>query len=288
MTSNDVEPCLSKSGPSGLNTVDDVTLAYMVNTSQYEKYLKKNHIGYDSVFKRDIRFYRKRIISLTKDLFKNQNETDQNQNLDVTMVGAFNMYMRACISYLKFSDQSETIQKCYVCLGITDDNSINQNQTNENVKNQKCICKNENGNKLFELHKANELCFKPKEVKKITLDNYVIRKNVKKSEPVVYPQQFTFNPRDPEFKYKGLKSKSPLRSQSAEKIRVDSTSLEDVKHMSVSDKIKESINESNEIINKVTTTENGENGEKNVNEKKKKNKKKKKVSFDVTNSIDNI
>lgn len=276
----------------GLTTVDDVTLAFMVNTAQYEKYLKKNNLSYDSSLKRDIRFYRKRIISLTKDLFKNQNETDQNQNLDVTMVGAFNMYMRACISYLKFSDQSETIQKCYVCLGITNNNTSNNsqredNKNNEDIKNQKCICKNENGNKLFELHKANELCFKPKEVKKITLDNYVIRKNVKKSEPVVYPQQFTFNPRDPEFKYKGLKSKSPLRSQSAEKLRVDSTSLEDVNHMSVSDKIKESINESNEIINKVTTTENGENGEKNVNEKKKKNKKKK-VSFDVTNSIDNI
>ena len=191
MTSNHVEPCSSKSGPGGLNMLDDMTLAYMVNTTQYEKYLKKNHIDYDSAFKRDIRFYRKRIISLTKDLFKNQNEMDQNQNLDVTMVGAFNMYMRACISYLKFSDQSETIQKCYVCLGMTTD----QNQMNETS----CVCKNKNENDLFELHKANELCFKPKEVKKITLDNYVIRKNVKKSEPVVYPQQFTFNPRDPSF-----------------------------------------------------------------------------------------
>jgi hypothetical protein len=286
MTSNDVEPCLSKSGPSGLNTVDDVTLAYMVNTSQYEKYLKKNHMDYDSVFKRDIRFYRKRIISLTKELFKNQNETDQNQNSDVTMVGAFNMYMRACISYLKFSDQSETIQKCYVCLGITDDNNINQNQTNENIKNQKCICKNKNENELFELHKANELCFKPKEVKKITLDNYVIRKNVKKSEPVVYPQQFTFNPRDPAFKHKGLKPKPPSRSQSAEKIRIES----DTDNVNV-------VNVIDDNLKKVTNIENGENrenGEKNIkdsNEQIKNNrkkKKKKKVSFDITNYIDNI
>ena len=130
MTSNDVEPQSSKSGPSGLNMIDDVTLAFMVNTTQYEKYLKKNHLNYDSVFKRDIRFYRKRIILLTKDLFKEQIENDKNQNSDVTMVGAFNMYMRACISYLKFSDQSDTIQKCYVCLGITDDNNGNQNKIN--------------------------------------------------------------------------------------------------------------------------------------------------------------
>ena len=276
-----IESSFNKNNPIGLNTVDDVTLAYMVNTAQYEKYLKKNHLDYDSVFKRDIRFYRKRIISLTKELFKNQNETDKNQNSDVTMVGAFNMYMRACISYLKFSDQSETIQKCYVCLGITDGN-----QPNENIKNQKCICKNKNENELFELNKANELCFKPKEVKKITLDNYVIRKNVKKSEPVVYPQQFTFNPRDPAFKYKGLKPKLQSRSQSAEKIRIESK--------------VDNVNEvcSDEILKRVTSIESGENREKmikdsneKINEKiihNKKKKKKKKVSFDVTNYIDNI
>jgi hypothetical protein len=283
MTSNDVEPCLSKSGPSGLNTVDDVTLAYMVNTSQYEKYLKKNHIGYDSVFKRDIRFYRKRIISLTKELFKNQNETDKNERVDVTVMGAFNIYMRACISYLKFSDQSETIQKCYVCLGITDGH--------ENIKNQKCVCKNKNENELFELNKANELCFKPKEVKKITLDNYVIRKNVKKSEPVVYPQQFTFNPRDPEFKHKGLKPKQLYsRSQSAEKIRIESDIIDNVNEID-DDKLKK--------VTNIEIRENGEKNSKDSNEKmnensnekiknNRKKKKKKKVSFDVTNYIDNI
>ena len=274
MASNDVEPQLSKSGPRGLNMLDDMTLAYMVNTSQYEKYLKKNHIDYDSAFKRDIRFYRKRIVSLTKDLFKEQIENDKNQNV---LMGAFNIYMRACISYLKFSDQSDTIQKCYVCLGMTD-----QNQMNETANNQmsSCVCKNKNENDLFELHKANELCFKPKEVKKITLDNYVIRKNVKKSEPVVYPQQFTFNPRDPEFKHKGLKSKPHSRSQSTEKIRIESSN-----------------HDVNQVIdNNFINIENGEIREKNIkedlheklNEKRKKKKKKKMVSFDVTNYIDNI
>lgn len=275
----------SKSNQSGLlNTIDDVTLEFMVNTLQYEKYLKKNNIDHNSGFKRDIRFYRKRIISLTKELFKNQNETDKNERVDVTVMGAFNIYMRACISYLKFSDQSETIQKCYVCLGITDGH--------ENIKNPKCVCKNKNENELFELNKANELCFKPKEVKKITLDNYVIRKNVKKSEPVVYPQQFTFNPRDPEFKHKGLKPKQLYsRSQSAEKIRIESDIIDNVNEID-DDKLK-----------KVTNIEIRENGEKNdkkdsneqmnenSNEKIKNNrkkKKKKKVSFDVTNYIDNI
>jgi len=278
MTSNDVGSSISGTGgPNGLKMLDDMTLAYMVNTTQYEKYLKKNHIDYDSAFKRDIRFYRKRIVSLTKDLFKEQIENDKNQNV---LAGAFNIYMRACISYLKFSDQSETIQKCYVCLGVTDAD-VKMNETS-------CVCKNKNEDDLFELHKANELCFKPKEVKKITLDNYVIRKNVKKSEPVVYPQQFTFNPRDPAFKHKGLKSKTRESQPQSQLLQSQPISATNEK--------EETTSLNNNIY--IPIIENRENGEKMIkdsneksNEKikdKKKIKKKKKVSFDVTNYIDNI
>jgi hypothetical protein len=248
-----------------LSTIDDVTLAFMVNTAQYEKYLRKNNIEFDSGFKRDLRFYRKRLISLTKYLFKSENGSQNNGNInvDVTMVGAFNMYMRACISFLKFSDQSETIQKCYVCLGAS----------NENNDLKKCICKN-NGenyeNNIDELNQANALCFKPKEVKKITLDNYVIRKNVKTAEPVVYPQQFTFNPKDPSFKYKGLKSKPQLQVKEEDKINTDAMNRESGEK-----------NINNEIIKEKNK---GKKDDK-INKKIKKNKK---VSFDITNYVNNI
>jgi hypothetical protein len=267
-----------------------MTLAYMVNTSQYEKYLKKNHIDYDSKFNKDIRFYRKRIISLTKDLFKNQIETDKNnknENVDVAMTSAFNMYMRACISYLKFSDQSETIQKCYVCLGITDD---------DDDQNKKCVCKIINENDLFEFNKANELCFKPKEVKKITLDNYVIRKNVKKSEPIVYPQKFTFNPRDPAFKHKGLKPKAQsIKSHTTDarvdtNIKVDAHINEDLKNnRSIPIQNRDDGENREKIIKDSPRNFIEKNENENENKKNKKNKKdKKKVSFNITNYIDNI
>jgi hypothetical protein len=178
-----------------LNSIDDATLEYMVNVAQYEKYLRKNNLDYDTGFKKDLKFYRKRIISITKDLFKNEIK-------DVALNGAFNMYMKACISHLKFEDQSETIQKCYVCMGIVAGSGGGGAAEQEQDKH--CIC---NSN-AFELNKANELCFKPKEVKKLTLDTYVIKKSSsQKKEPVVFPQQFKFNPKDPSFKYKGLKKK---------------------------------------------------------------------------------
>ena len=186
-----------------LNSVDDATIEYMVNVAQYEKYLRKNNIDYDTGFKRDLKFYRKRIISITKDLFKNELK-------DVALNGAFNMYMKACISHLKFEDQSETIQKCYVCMGI-----VAGEQNAELLQQQQCICNNKlDALNAFELNKANELCFKPKEVKKLTLDTYVIKKSSsQKKEPVVFPQQFKFNPKDPTFKYKGLKQQKKKKDK---------------------------------------------------------------------------
>ena len=187
-----------------LNSVDDATIEYMVNITQYEKYLRKNNIDYNTGFKRDLKFYRKRIISITKDLFKNELK-------DVTLNGAFNMYMKACISHLKFEDISETIQKCYVCMGIV----AGEQTTTTQQQQQQCICNARlDALNAFELNKTNEICFKPKEVKKLTLDTYVIKKSSsQKKEPVIFPQQFKFNPKDPSFKHKGLKQQKKKKDK---------------------------------------------------------------------------
>ena len=187
-----------------LNSVDDATIEYMVNITQYEKYLRKNNIDYNTGFKRDLKFYRKRIILITKDLFKNELK-------DVTLNGAFNMYMKACISHLKFEDISETIQKCYVCMGIV----AGEQTTTTQQQQQQCICNARlDALNAFELNKTNEICFKPKEVKKLTLDTYVIKKSSsQKKEPVVFPQQFKFNPKDPSFKHKGLKQQKKKKDK---------------------------------------------------------------------------
>ena len=187
-----------------LNSVDDATIEYMVNITQYEKYLRKNNIDYNTGFKRDLKFYRKRIILITKDLFKNELK-------DVTLNGAFNMYMKACISHLKFEDLSETIQKCYVCMGIV----AGEQTTTTQQQQQQCICNARlDALNAFELNKTNEICFKPKEVKKLTLDTYVIKKSSsQKKEPVVFPQQFKFNPKDPSFKHKGLKKQNKKKDK---------------------------------------------------------------------------
>ena len=53
-------------------------LEYLSNRSLYEKYITQQKILNDQEFKNDKKFYRKRIIQLTKDLYSNDIEKYNN------------------------------------------------------------------------------------------------------------------------------------------------------------------------------------------------------------------
>lgn len=97
------------------NSIDYLTLEIMANTESYNKFLKKNNLDHDSILKKDKRFYRKRIISMTKDILFNNNSGH-----DEVILNAFNTYARVCISYFKFKDTMDTIQGEYTNMNIAD------------------------------------------------------------------------------------------------------------------------------------------------------------------------
>lgn len=67
------------------NSINYLTLEIMANTDSYNKYLKKNNLDHDSVLKKEKRFYRKRIISMAKDILFNNNSGQ-----DEEILNAFN------------------------------------------------------------------------------------------------------------------------------------------------------------------------------------------------------
>jgi len=98
------------------NSVNYVTLEYMVNSDHYEKYLKKNKLDHDNVLKKEKKFYKKRIISITKELLHNEIK-------DETLINSFNTFAKACIMYFKFKDKSDIIQQDYIDLSLNTNNS---------------------------------------------------------------------------------------------------------------------------------------------------------------------
>jgi hypothetical protein len=188
--------------------VNYITLEMMSNNDSYTKYLKQHKLDHDAVLKREKRFYRKRIIALTKDiLFNNVNANpgaNPGANTDTTppsqpdipkiddiIVSAFNTYARLCISHFKFKDTMDTIQGEYKDMnGETCTENKIVDDLDEDMSNN--------------INEANKLCMKQNDKKILTLDAYVIKTSAPKKE-MILPKTKNVNLKDPKYKKKDIK-----------------------------------------------------------------------------------
>jgi hypothetical protein len=197
---------------NGINSVDYMTLEIMANSDTYNKYLKRNHLDHDSVLKKEKKFYRKRIISMTKDILfngisknakqENNNTPTQTSNIDDVIINAFNTYARLCITYFKFKDTMDTIQSEYKDMNIAandDDDETNVVRDDENEDN---------------IMEANKLFMKQMDKKVITLDNFVIKTCPPKEEMVI-PKTKDYKLNDPKFKKKDIKKFGGMNSKTS-------------------------------------------------------------------------
>ena len=197
------------------DVINYITLETMSNNESYNKYLRRNKMDHDAVLKREKKFYRKRIIALTKDILFNNVNTGANTNtgatpestlplslpilpshpdipkVDDVILSAFNAYARLCISHFKFKDTMDTIQGEYK--DINDEcgeRGVNAGIGDEDAANN--------------LNEANKLCMKQNDKKILTLDNYVIKTSAPKKE-MILPKTKNVNLKDPKFKKKDIK-----------------------------------------------------------------------------------
>jgi hypothetical protein len=200
---------------TGWNEFDEYTLTLMSNRSQYRKYIKakvgpngetvKNDVNvsdghsihYATTFRKERKYYKKRILALTKELYNKKCE-------DKDIVDPFNEYLKCCIKYLKFKDISDIIQKennGYV-------NDKDSSFVNAQAELEKRIgCGANDGDDVHEeagdveavdaeeLNKANKLCMKHYDVQGSTLDRFVtIKRADEASQPqMILPQIREFN-----------------------------------------------------------------------------------------------
>lgn len=167
-----------------MNELDNITLNCFANKIQYNNIIKNNEHCNDNIFMNDRKFYKKRILDLTKKLFRNEVE-------DAQLTTCFNSYIKSCIVYLKFLDKKDIIQEKY------------NNMENDNkIEN---ISKDDIGN--IDYNNCDYLLSNPPEVKKINLDSFVINNN-KKTNQKILPQKEIVNIKTKEHKLKGLKKKN--------------------------------------------------------------------------------
>ena len=198
---------------NSFDIVNYITLETMSNNDSYNKYLKRNKMDHDAVLKREKKFYRKRIVALTKDILFNNITTNANTNqpplseslsqtdththvpkIDDIIISSFNTYARLCISHFKFKDTMDTIQCEYK--DMNHETFLNDAADTADIDDHDDMANHVN--------EANKLCMKQNDKKILTLDNYVIKTSVPKKE-IMLPKTKNVNLKDPKFKKKDIK-----------------------------------------------------------------------------------
>lgn len=164
------------------NFINQINLDYLMNTNQLKNHLEKSKT--QSASRKDKKFYRKRIMNLTKDLLIYK---DLEEPLLPDVKGAFENYVKICIDYFKTLDECDIIQEDY----------------SELVELDTLLSSNKN----LSLDDANNLLMRS--VKITSLDK-LVKRTIFKKEDVIMPIQKEINLNEPYLKNKGICQKKNI------------------------------------------------------------------------------
>ena len=169
--------------------INSVTLEYLLNPLLYSKINDQKNASSNLIFK-DIKFYRKRICQMTKDMCKGDYINDN-------LKSHFLNYANVIIYYLKQLDEKDIYQEEYNNLIINI-----QDISNVDVKNKENR-ESEDENKDLENEDPDHLLINKSEAIN-NLDNFIKKINIKNEDKII-PQRKVANINDPNLKKKGLK-----------------------------------------------------------------------------------
>ena len=196
-----------------LDQVDHVTLDLMVNQPQYERYLRNKEADLSGKYEKAKRFYKKRIMEMTRDLLKGETVND------IFVLQAFEAYAKACITYFRNKDKNDTLQEEHMaeCVEIgflppiVEEHADNDNDNNDDDDDE-----GDNDNDVAVLADSSKrkleimMSFDKHKQHTPTLDTYVIKTTPAASahsNRVPIPQMKEINLDDPKFKTKDIKPK---------------------------------------------------------------------------------
>ena len=175
--------------------LNQASLDYLINTKQYKSHFNsftENTLN-KKINKKDKKFYRRRIISLTKDLlYKEESENIVSPDIKC----AFDNLVKTCIHYFKILDRNDIIQEDYNGF----DEEIKEENGKKELSETEKFLKEENEKLLM---RSVKMSSRP-------LDNFVKIKMTKQIEELIIPQQKEINLKDPILKNKGVNKKKNI------------------------------------------------------------------------------
>jgi hypothetical protein len=183
------------------NIVNQITLDCLINREIFDKH--NSTIKNMKINKKDKKFYRKRILNLTRELLltkKEGNDTSDITNIMETTVTpdllyAFNNYVKACIQNFKTIDKNDIIQEDYKDMNLSNQNILNSAETLQHDHN------------IQETSNDNNMLFMRTVKTKPSLDNFVKYTYKKQHDDIILPKIREINLDEPNLRNKGIKKK---------------------------------------------------------------------------------
>lgn len=172
--------------------ITQITIDCLLNREQYSKYLNANMTKTLESSKRERRFYKRRILQMTRDMLNSDEINTPND-----MLIAFDHFARTCISYFKMVDRTDILQTDY--------------PPNEEV----VVGVNEA--ELMPFKDSVECLMRSVKINTLTMDKFVKRTSTVPEVAPVIPQVKDINLKSPELRNKGIRKKKNMDTQYEEK-----------------------------------------------------------------------
>jgi hypothetical protein len=156
--------------------------------------------------KKDKRFYRRRILNLTKELLSKE---DSEIVVSPDIKYAFDNLVKTCVHYFKILDRNDIIQEDY-------------NEFDDEIKEEKEISETEK----FLKEENEKLLMRSVKMSNNSLDNFIKIKMTKSVEEIIIPQQKEINLKDPILKIKGINKKKNIINNYDEDTKNETNEIE--------------------------------------------------------------
>lgn len=205
-----------------MSACDKLTMDTMINSAAYSKYISRKDNETKTKLdetKTERRFYKKRIIELTKQLIKNMDHVK-----DSSVINACSAYFNACIMHFKFVDLSDTIQTEHYVehtsnpdpvdpdIDIVSEPDLVYNGVKHIDSEFFSAEQNRNISHVKKLNTINEKNILEKLFISPDSEKEPVNNNVSKSSSTSVPRVIEIDFKDQQFKTKGIKPKSKTRT----------------------------------------------------------------------------
>ena len=188
--------------------LNQASLDYLINTKQYK--IQLTNILNKKINKKDKKFYRRRILNLTKELLSKE-ESEIVTSPDIKY--AFDNLVKTCVHYFKILDRNDIIQEDY--------NNFNK-EIDDEIKEEKEISETDK----FLKEENEKLLMRSVKLSNHSLDNFIKIKMTKKVEELIIPQQKEINLKDPILKNKGIIKKKNIINNYDEDAKNETNEIE--------------------------------------------------------------